>query len=161
MARRATFESKWDKVIDLPPEASGPGEPRSPHPSPDGLTIVFHAAGSDGAQNDLWMTQRKSLTEPFGPAINVGPPVNTRAPEAQGYLLGDNQTLVFHRGGEWFVSYFGPTGTKSAVKLSDNPFTKTDGIWFAPDGRAAYFSADRPGGLGGKDLWVSHLVPKK
>lgn len=28
---------------------------------------------------------------------------------------------------------------------------------FAADGRAIYFSSDRPGGFGGKDIWVSYL----
>ena len=81
---------------------------------------------------------------------------------AAGLLLGDGQTLVFHRGNpsSWFLATTNAAGEKSVLPLGENPFKSTEQVWFAPDGQTVYFVADLPGGLGGSDIWVTRRVPK-
>jgi serine/threonine protein kinase len=160
MRRRATRDNQWDDTIDLGTQVNSTSDERSPRISADGLSLVF-SSGRDPSQLGLWMSRRNSLGESLGAATNVGPPVNTlKGPHpTAGLLLADGRTFVFRRGGEWYITHTSKSGFKSAISLSRNYFT-TSFLWIAPDGYTAYFSAARPGGFGGTDVWLSRRVPK-
>ena len=136
---------------------------RRPTLSPDGLTLVFHTDRNPDQKADLWISRRRSQKDSFGPAQNIGPPVNTSGYEQTGTLLADNRTLIFVRstGNEgWLMTTTNSLGKPAVLSLRSNPFGNTWNLWLAPDARTAYFSADLPGGFGGKDIYVSRLVPK-
>ena len=62
-----------------------------------------------------------------------------------------------------YISYDTPTGWSEPVNLGANINTE---FWesspsLSPDKNALYFSSDRPGGYGGKDLYVSYRVNGK
>jgi outer membrane protein OmpA-like peptidoglycan-associated protein/tetratricopeptide (TPR) repeat protein len=62
-----------------------------------------------------------------------------------------------------YISYDTPTGWSEPVNLGPNINTE---FWesspsLSPDKNALYFSSDRPGGYGGKDLYVSYRVNGK
>ena len=156
-AQRPTLDAPWSKIV-LPPQANGPGQPRWPRLSPDGLSLLFQTHLPTN-QNDIWISRRPSVAEPFGPAANYGPIVNTGVWEGSAQLLGDNSTLVFRRNSDWHFIYQNERGGKTALPLAEHPFS-TEYLWLAPDARSAYFSANRAGGFGGLDLWVSRRVPK-
>ena len=82
----------------------------------DGREILFasNRAGTLGP-TDLWVSTRQSVTDPWSPPANLGPPVNTP--------FGDQ------------------TPSLSA------------------DGRTLLFDSDRPGGAGGRDIWISTRTP--
>ncbi|MBA4020508.1 MAG: hypothetical protein C0483_25385 [Pirellula sp.] len=157
LARRDTLDAPWNKTV-LPPQVNGPGMPRHPRLSSDGLSLLFHTHLPTN-QNDIWISRRASIAEPFGPAVNYGPTVNTGVYEASAQLLGDNTTLVFRRNSDWHFVYQNERGGKTALPLPAHPFS-TEYLWLAPDARTAYFAANRAGGVGGLDLWVSRRVPK-
>jgi outer membrane protein OmpA-like peptidoglycan-associated protein/tetratricopeptide (TPR) repeat protein len=81
----------------------------------------------------------------------------------------DGDWLLFagynFRGGygdfDLYISYYTPTGWSEPENLGRNINTEA---WesspsISPDKRALYFSSNRPGGYGGKDLYVSYRLP--
>jgi len=81
----------------------------------------------------------------------------------------DGEWLIFagynFRGGygdfDLYISYDTPTGWSEPENLGRNINTES---WesspsVSPDKRALYFSSNRPGGYGGKDLYVSYRMP--
>ena len=81
----------------------------------------------------------------------------------------DGEWLIFagynFRGGygdfDLYISYYTPTGWSEPENLGRNINTES---WesspsLSPDKRALFFSSNRPGGYGGKDLYVSYRMP--
>ena len=67
-----------------------------PCPSADGLELFFVSdrPGGEGAE-DLWVTTRTSVAEPWGDPINLGPTVNTAYCETGPTLSADGLELYF------------------------------------------------------------------
>lgn len=67
-----------------------------PCPSADGLELFFVSdrPGGSGAE-DLWVTTRTSVAEPWGNPINLGPTVNTSYCETGPTLSADGLELYF------------------------------------------------------------------
>jgi Tol biopolymer transport system component len=67
-----------------------------PCPSADGLEIFFVSGrpGGEGAE-DLWVTTRSSVAEPWADPINLGPTVNTSSTETGPTLSADGLELYF------------------------------------------------------------------
>lgn len=80
----------------------------------------------------------------------------------------DGEWLVFagydFRGGfgdfDLYLSYYTPTGWSEPINLgsSINTASWESSPSLSPDKRALYFSSNRPGGYGGKDLYVSYRL---
>lgn len=81
----------------------------------------------------------------------------------------DGEWLLFagynFRGGfgdfDLYISYYTPTGWSQPENLGRNINTEfwESGPSISPDNRALYFSSNRQGGYGGKDLYVSYRQP--
>jgi hypothetical protein len=61
----------------------------------DGLEIFFYSnrPGSDG--NDLWVSTRNTVFEPWSTPENLGPTVNSTYADQQPFIAADRQTLFF------------------------------------------------------------------
>ena len=72
-----------------------------PFLSHDGLTLWFHStrpiAPNRGDQN-VWVTRRRSLAEPFEKPKPLGPEINTTETEGNAFVSADGLTLLFTRG---------------------------------------------------------------
>jgi hypothetical protein len=100
--------------VNLGPVVNSPYGDYDPYIAPDGLSLYFASTRPGGVgltREDIYVTTRATVSDPWGPPVNLGEPVNS------GY-------------GE------------------SCPFITADGLTFV-------FSSDRPGGLGGWDIWVS------
>ena len=164
MRQRPSLDAPFGEAINLGPVINSPGDERNPRLSPDGLALVF-ASNRDIPQHpELWMSRRTSQADAFGPPTKFGPAVNDGKTVFGGVLLADGQTLLFRRSAKLHLAFTGATGAQSALELRDHPFADNGygdlTVWFAPEGTPAYFSADRPGGLGGQDIYVTRRVPK-
>lgn len=106
----------------------------------------------------------------WGPAINVGEPLNTQHNEGAQSLSSSGNYMYFTacdrpggfgscdiyfsalRNGKWTIPYnLGPPINTSAWESTPS---------ISADGRMLFFSSNRPGGFGGKDLWYSVLDEK-
>ncbi len=78
MTRRATLDGPFGE-----PENLGPGVNTTfageggPSISADGLTLFFGVWNPTSLECDLYVAQRATLDDPFGPRENLGPTVNT------------------------------------------------------------------------------------
>ena len=176
----------WSTPENLGSAVNTTANDQHPGISPDGLSLYFHSnragniSGSKAGTTDIWVTHRETLTSAFGPAVNLGPTVNSIANEtapnvsSDGHYLafgsdrdggcGGNDIWISHRadtsvdigGGGWEA----PTNlgcTINSAVPEDGPFLFTD-----PDtGKITlHFTAqNRPGGLGDWDVWMSDLKP--
>jgi hypothetical protein len=92
--------------------------------------------------------------------------LNTKANDAAIAISPDGSTLFTFLStneseGDIFVSKLSGTEFLPPVPLNSN--VNTAEYWegscsISADGKTLYFSSDRPGGLGGRDLWVSELI---
>lgn len=92
--------------------------------------------------------------------------INTKGFEAAIGISPDGQTLFTFNSsgsdsGDIFVSKLNGVDWEKPVRMNSN--INTDGYWegscsISADGRYLYFASERPGGLGGRDIWVSELV---
>ena len=140
----------------------------------DGLEAYFvsNRPGGYGGE-DIWVCRRQSTEDGWGPAVNLGPPVNTSACDGTSSISADGLELYFsdvgvsgspyrpggHGGGDIWVAKrknkdenwdnpvnLGPTINSSSMETYPN---------ISADGLSLYFGSDRPGGSGDKDLWVT------
>lgn len=163
MRQRPSLDAPFGEKVDLRLINSTATE-RRPTLSPNGLTLVFGSTRDNPQRTELWMSRRASQADAFGPPTKLGPQVNDGKTVFMGVMLADRETLLFLRNGRLHLTFRSPMGIQSASELRDHPFQGGRfgdlGVWIAPDGRTAYFSADRPGGLGGTDIYVTRRVPK-
>jgi len=99
--------------------------------------------------------------------VNLGPVVNSPARDAEPTFSADGNTMYFncfgrggragndicvtHRaGGQW-------SEPEVVEAVSTNEYTEVEPL-LSPDGTRLYIMSDRPGGVGGMDIWVSELV---
>ena len=120
--------------------------------SPDGLfnEDIYYSEWREGK----WLS-----------AMNIGKKINTTANDASVSVSADGRTLIAYRNdgvsGDLYISVFGNDGWSKLRKLPkpvNSSYNETHGT-FTEDGRTIYFASDRPGGIGGKDIYVSRKLP--
>ena len=99
------------------------------------------------------------------PGLNLGKKVNTAVNDASVSVTPDGRTLLAYRNdgvsGDLYVSVAGEEGWSKLKKLPkpiNTTYDETHGV-LTDDGNTIYFTSDRPGGLGGKDIYVSRKLP--
>jgi len=130
----------------------------------DGNTVVFSSDRSGGeGQFDIYMSKRLPAGN-WGDPLNLGPNINTQYIEDFPSLSPDGKTLYFSSQGH--VSMGGFDVFRSKWDEEKNEWTKAVNIGyplntpddnmnisFTDDGRHAYLSAFREGGLGDLDIY--------
>jgi hypothetical protein len=130
----------------------------------DKLTFQSDRPGGLGSA-DIWVSEK--VDGVWQEPVNMGAPINspysdhcfyvTGPDENTGYLTttrpggyGGNDIYVVHRvNGVW----------QEPVNLGPNvntPYSDHHGL-LSPDGKSIYYNSDRPGGLGGEDIYVSTM----
>ena len=99
-----------------------------------------------------------SWTAPEG----ISPKINTNDHEASIGLSSDGNTLFIYKtsnGGDIYVSKFDGSDWSFPVPLGENINSehRESHVSISLDEKTLYFSSDRPGGIGGMDLYVSEL----
>ena len=163
--------------MNLGPVVNSAGNDVGVAVSKDGLSLYFNSnrPGTLG-QSDIYVSQRASVDDPWGAPVNLGPTINGTA---------NDTTPAFSRDGHWMFFSSTRSGGYGAtdVYASWREHVHDDFGWQTPvnlgpninsasnDQQPAYFenddggapqlfvSSDRPGGLGGTDLYQSELQP--
>jgi Tol biopolymer transport system component len=173
VSRRASLDSPWGEPVNLGPNVNGPGIDASPLVSLDGHLLWFSSdrAGGQG-QNDIYVARRSDTNDDlaWGPAVPLGPDVNTAAFEAGEFYLQSGEdgpdNLYFSRGPNSVALdiYVAPVRADGetlgpavlVTELSDLDPAITDAHpSVRVDGREIYFYSNRAGSLGASDLWRS------
>jgi len=172
ISTRISRDDPWTPPVNLGDPVNSANLDMSPTVSADGLTLVFtsrNRAGGFGSW-DVWMSTRAVVQDSWGPPVNLGQAVNSGNWEGESGLSADGRALVFGTGRPGIVGSIDlwMSTRKSLadpwdVAVSLGPEVNSsadDGTGrFSPDMRTLYFCSDRPGGLGGYDLFEAPIVP--
>ena len=166
---RADF-SEWSLPVNLGPPINTPGTEVGPHLSKDGLSL-YHLRNFD-----IFVSQRASVDDAWGARQSIGSSINTTFNEASPILSLDEHVLLFASerpggfgGFDLHVSRRhnrrDDLGWQSAVNLGDGvntPASELQATLVEDDATGVitvYFTSNRPGGLGGDDIYASILQP--
>ncbi|MBS2097917.1 PD40 domain-containing protein [Carboxylicivirga linearis] len=99
------------------------------------------------------------------PALNIGQKINTSGNDATCSLSADGQTMIVYRNdgisGDLYYSSLSDEGWTEPVKFPkpiNTDYNETHGS-FSYNGNTLVFASDRPGGFGGKDLYMVKKLP--
>lgn len=128
------------------------------------MDAEFNEDPNGSYYEDVFQSQR--VGEHWLSPENIGPNINTKNHDASIALSADGQKLfIFHStetdGGDIYMSTLKGNVWGEAVPLGPNINTK---YWegscsLSADEQTLYFCSERPGGLGGKDIYISKKMP--
>jgi len=96
MCTRPTVQDPWGAPVNLGPNVNCAYSDFGASLSADGLALFFCSDRAGGVGSyDVWMTTRTSTIAPWGPAVNLGPVVNSVSTEGPAGFSGDMTTLYF------------------------------------------------------------------
>ena len=135
--------------------------------SPDGKTFYFISERQGGyGHADIYMIKRKTRTEWDKPE-NLGSVVNTPEDEGGLFLAPDGKTLFFTSNGHNSMGGYDIYKTVKEKDTWSKPVnlgypinTVNNDLCFslAIDAKTGYFTSDRKGGLGGRDIYKADLT---
>jgi hypothetical protein len=165
----------WSAPVNLGPVINSTASDQGPAISPDGLSLYFASNRLPSLGGfDMYVVQRASVFDPWGPPINLGPALNTTFDEGNQAFSRDGHLLFFQSkrlpsfGGIdiWVAQRNNPHDDfdwQPAVNLGPaiNSTADDNGPCYFEDDvrgtRQLYFGSARPG-LGGADIYVSEQL---
>lgn len=167
---RATTEDDWGEPVNIGPSVNSSAWD-APGSCIDGLTLFIDSSrpGGSGGQ-DLWVSTRATINDPWGNPVNLGPIVNSSDFDAAAVISFDGLTLFFMSGRPGGYGGFDGWITRRATKedawgipMNLGPMINTSDLdgcaCLSPDGFTLYFMSGRSGGYGSHDLWQVSILP--
>lgn len=160
---------KNHRLTNLGPEINSPYPDYVPLISADGSQLYFTSRRAGGVTEqqdpngdffeDVYSSIKKEKT--WSAAENIGAPVNTDSHDATVALSPSGNRMLIYRtnelldGGDIFITELDSTGWSSPKKFTDRINSRffEPSATIASDERTIYFSSNRPGGFGGKDIY--------
>ena len=123
----AKADFTFGEPTNLGPIVNGNKYDDKPCISADGLSLYF-TSGRDGGYGyeDIWLCTRPTMDDPWGPAENVGPVVNSALGEFHSTISTDELELYFER---WD---FGQGTTQYIFDIWVAKRTEKDAVWGQP-----------------------------
>ncbi len=167
--------SEWSAPVNLGPVVNSAGVEGGAFISNNGLSLYLQSSPL-GPPADIYVSQRASVSDPWGPPQKLGPNINTAFHEANPTLSPDGHSLYFqsnrpggYGGADIYVSRRHNKRDDFGWQPAENlgPGVNTSAGEQAPcvseDDRTGeitlYFNSNRPGGVGGFDIYASILQP--
>jgi outer membrane protein OmpA-like peptidoglycan-associated protein/Tol biopolymer transport system component len=159
----------WTKPKQLGSRINTKSHETSASYSPDGRWLYFVSDRVEGSLggSDIYKIDLEGRNQP----VNLGPTINTGAGEEGVFMAPDGKTLYFSSEGhnsmggyDIFKSVFENGKWSEPENLGWPINTPDDDVFFvtSASGRHGYYSSDRPGGLGAKDIYrITFLGPEK
>lgn len=167
ITQRPSADDSFSVATNLGTAVNFAGVDASPCLSTDGLTLIFASKrGRHDKNSDLWISRRDSVNAPFGKAEWMDAGINSDSNATDPRLSFDGLSLFFvskRRGGvggsDIWVAHRPSTNDRFSApeNMGDRINSEyTDRFPFlSPDSLELWFSSNRPGGLGERDLWVA------
>ncbi|GAB3582652.1 OmpA family protein [Hymenobacter daeguensis] len=160
--------STWDKPHRLNSRINTNAHETSASYSPDGRYLYFVSDREGGAGGaDIYKVDLEGKNTP----VNLGSAINTAYGEEGAFMSPDGKTLYFSSEGhnsmggyDIFKSVFENGKWSTPENLGWPINTPDDDVFFvaSASGRHGYYSSERPGGLGAKDIYrITFLGPEK
>jgi outer membrane protein OmpA-like peptidoglycan-associated protein/tetratricopeptide (TPR) repeat protein len=168
------FKEEWTDPQGIGKPVNTGAWEAQPSFSSDAKTLYFSSNRPGGVGGrDIWVSYLDENMK-FSEPVNLGPNINTKFDDQCPFIHADNQTLYFTSNGwpgmgnaDIFISRKTDTGWTKAVNIGYPINTETDdnGMTVSYDGKIAFLSSNRTGGLGGLDIYSFNLPenmqPKK
>ncbi len=157
----------WSKPYNLGPNINTKNFESQPSFSADGKTLYFvsNRAGGFGGADIYFSTLREDGS--WGIPVNIGNKINTPGKEESVFIHPDGKTLYFSSNGhvgmgglDIYMSRKDEKGNWGApVNLGYpiNTFVDDNSLLINGNGDIAYFASNRPGGMGGLDMYQFEL----
>ena len=178
VTRRPTRDADWGTPINLGPMLNSSTNDGASSISANGLKLYIWSNRPGGyGSDDILVTERVTLNDPWGAPTNIGAMVNSSAQEDSACISANGLLLLFS---EDFAGPFRTGGYGKAdiwlttrASVSDpwdtprnlGPIVNTSsgdicsGRSLSPDGLTLYFWSNRPGGHGSWDIWQAPIIP--
>lgn len=162
VSRRASVDDAWGFPVNLGPTVNSSAGDLGPNVSPDGHYLFFTSNRPGGlGLNDIWVSRRADVHDDFAweTPVNLGSPINGPGFDAGPELRRPEFYFVRGPAGTAFDIYVSMVKGNSfeppqpVVELNSSANDLRPSVRF--DRREILFSSDRPGGVGGEDIWVS------
>ncbi len=172
VATRATTEDEWGEPVNLGPTINSSYREATPNISGHGLHLFFmsdRTGGSDG--QDIWVATRATLGDDWGTPLNLGPTINSSNIDHSPDISADGLALFFasnerqsgYGSRDMWVTRRATTNDPWGEPVNLGPMvnspTRDAGPALYEDGFTLYFTSDRPGGSGGRDIWQAPFIP--
>lgn len=159
----------WSDPQNLGPNINTDFYESGPSLSPDKRALYFCSNRPEGSGGrDLYVSYRQPNGK-WGPAINLGPAINSPGDEQAPYIHADNQTLYYtsdglsgYGGSDLFVirkEINGEWGGPENLGYPINTIENEGSLAVSADGLIAYYASDRSDSRGGLDLYKFDLRP--
>ena len=170
---RAQKYSDWSEPINLGPTVNSVFLERAPAISKDELSLYFGSTRLGGfGLEDIYVSQRETRDDEWGPPVNLGPIINTLANESVPAFSRDGHLLFFSSGRpggfggvDIWVSRREDTHDDFAWQQAENLGAGVNSLstdagpsYFENDEVGVpqlYFNSNRPGGPGTSNIYVS------
>jgi serine/threonine protein kinase len=170
ITKRVNISEPWGEPESLGPIVNGLFDAGGPGISKDGLALLLSIGRPGGSgKPDLWVTERPSVSDPWGTPENLGPTVNSPAWDFEPSLSTDGLSMFFCSTrpggcGDWDIwmtrratenhDWGTPINLGPAVNSSPDQGNPS----ISADGSTLYFQSARPGGSGSDDLWKMTIL---
>jgi hypothetical protein len=177
MTMRESRQGPWGKPVNLGPVVNSEFGEVNPSISRDGLSLYFSDVEGDSAaprpggagDTDVWVTTRATLSDPWGPPMNLGAPVNSAAADGSPEISDDGLLLFVNRwlrDGAFFDIWVAtrptpqdPWGKPVKLEMPVNTAGWDGNAELSSDGRTLYYVSDRGNAAGITDLWEVSIAP--
>jgi len=171
MTTRVSVSEPWGEPVNLGSTINSPAFEVKMNISTDGLSIVFDSDRSGGyGGQDLWVSKRPTLSDPWGAPENLGPTVNSSVWDYAPSLSADGLSLFFASarsggsgGDDIWVATRETTDDPWGEPVNLGPAVNSSSHENCPnvsaDGSTLYFASNRSGGSGGVDIWQVSILP--
>jgi hypothetical protein len=166
--------SDWSAPVNLGSVVNSAYNDQHPSISKDGLSLYFVSNRPGGfGGNDIWVTQRATLADPWGPPQNLGPSINTSSNDFAPNLTIDGHHLYMNSdrpggcgGSDLYVAWrrdkdddFGWDPPVNLGCTVNTIYDESGPTFFEDEAtgiQTLYFTSfNRPDGLGDFDIYVS------
>jgi Tol biopolymer transport system component len=165
VSTRPNRKAAWSKPVNVGGVVNDRlGDDFSPRLSNDGMELFFASNRKGGfGKADMYVVKRASRKQPWGPATNLGPLLNTHAfeafptPSADGKLLYFNRSTTFDSQDSdiWVAmrtvqpeKWSTPERLSAGINSERAEFSPS----ISPDGEKLYFASERRGSI---EVYVS------
>ena len=179
VSTRSSTLDPWSEPVNLGSTINSSVWDSSPSLSGDGLSLFF---GSNREKIGtsyskfcyIYVTNRPTTSDPWGPPVRLGHTVNPGLKYDSDYpsISADGRFLIFSSNRPdgiedswdlWMATR--PTQEDewiTALNLGPTVNDSFNDLWpsISPDGSTLFFLSERPGGLGGEDIWQVPIIPQ-
>jgi outer membrane protein OmpA-like peptidoglycan-associated protein len=154
--------NQWSNPVKLSGKVNSSFQESSGSLTPDDKTLYFSSNRPGGLGGfDIYKATKNEKGE-WAEVVNLGAPINTPYDEDAPFIHPDKKTLYFSSNGHntmgnndifRAVNENGQWSVPANMGYPINSVYNDNFFVLSADGKKGYFSSDRPGGLGGQDIY--------